>query len=115
LNQEEFWGSSTFVMGKGRCRAATLDFGQTRECLVSRQTNLCVLKGRRISPVPSGHFHLCHQYPARCAGLISSVAPRPPKGALKISPTINIEETVLAYARARNCRGCLLSNGDNPC
>jgi hypothetical protein len=127
-----FSGSSTFVMGTGRCRGATLDFSQTRECLVSRQANLCVLEGRGISPVPSGHFHLCHQYPARCAGLsrqanlcvlegrgispvpsghfhlchqyparcaglISGVAPRPPKGALQISPTINIEEPLFTF------------------
>ena len=87
-------GSSTFVMGKGKCRGATLDFSQTRQCLVSRQMNLCVPKGRRISPVPSGRFHFCHKYPAPCAGLISSVAPRPPKGPLKISPTINIEDRI---------------------
>ena len=84
-----FRGGTSIRVGKGRCRGATLEISQTRQCLVSRQTNLGVLKGRWISPVPSGRFHFYHQYPARCAGLISSVAPRPPKGALRILPTIN--------------------------
>ncbi len=77
--------------GKGKCRGATMEISQTRQCLVWRQTNSCVLEGRRISPVPSGRFQFCHQHPARCAGLISSVASRPPKGALKILPTINVD------------------------
>ena len=82
-------GSSTYLMGKGRCREATEAISQTRECLVSHQRNLCVLAGRRISPVPSGQFRFCHLYPARCAGLISSVASRPPNGAMKVLSTIN--------------------------
>ena len=77
-------------MGKGRCRGATGEISQTRQYLVSRQTNSCVLKRRRISPVSSGRFHFCHQPPARGAGL-SSVAPQPPKGTLRIVPTINVD------------------------
>ena len=47
-----FFGSLTFVMGKGRCRGATMEISQTRQCLVSRQTNSCVLEGRRDFPCP---------------------------------------------------------------
>lgn len=60
------------VLAKGRRRGATSEISQTRQYLVSRQTNSCVLEGRRISPVPSRGFHRCHQHPAGgvklCAG-----------------------------------------------
>jgi hypothetical protein len=78
--RKDIYGSSAILMGKGKCRGAIEEISQTRQCLVSRQTNSCVLKGRWISPFPPGRFHFCHQYPVPCAGLISSVAPRPPKG-----------------------------------
>jgi hypothetical protein len=61
------FGFSAFVVGKGRCRGATSEISQTRQCLVSRQSNSCVLKGRRISPVPSRRFYFCHQHSPRRA------------------------------------------------
>jgi hypothetical protein len=54
-------GPSPFVMAKGKCREATEESSQTRQCLVPRQTKSCGLQGRRISPVLSRRFHSFHQ------------------------------------------------------
>jgi hypothetical protein len=59
---------------QGRRRGATSDISQTRQCLVARRTNSCVLEGRRIPTVASGRFQFCLQPLARCAALINPAA-----------------------------------------
>jgi len=44
----KLWVDTFYVTGIERCREATKEMSQTRQCLVSRQTNSCVLKERRI-------------------------------------------------------------------